>query len=194
MPEFLPRVNASRYDYADRFDWWQAAAELAQFYGKAHRLREQVIVSAMEHYLALCKENKSEPSKEFFLRCIDAWCDRDMSTISRLISLIEGREPLEFKKPIVNEMPGKGRVAGSEAKSLKEVMPKTPEEFLNGMPVAIPKPKAFRLKAGHYTKESAIEWMKQYHPADIELWEEEYFVFLGVSPGIGNIYQLRQQR
>jgi hypothetical protein len=194
MPEFKPRLGASRYDHADYFEWWDRATATAQFYGCAHRLRESVIVSLIEHYIRDCQEKGTKPTMEYFIRCVAAFGDRDMKTISRLVSMLEGREPLEFEKPkAINEMPGRQRQR--EANQTKTVgafldqVKSTP-----GAPLAIEKPQrtqavSKRLPEGWYSREMVLAWMRENHPADLDK-VDDFFEYLGVDQKYGPLWKM----
>lgn len=191
MIEFKIRPNASRLDLNERMEWYEEARVLLMALGQAHRFREPYLVSLIRHYFAVCAERKAAPDKQFFLDCITAWDDRGMQTKSRLVAMLEGREPLEFKKKApVEEMPGKHRRSeGGDLKRLSEMMNDLPADFAR-TPQGASGGSDQVGKHKFYSRDQAARWMMDNRPDDIEHWED-FFTFAGVQPGVGEIYYLQ---
>jgi len=182
MPFQLKNPSASRYDLKpDQMEYFMPILEMVRGYGKAHIIREAIIVQCIRDY------GGGDATE-----VIERFCARGMMSLDRLQSLLDGQEPLEFEKPkAMNEMPGRMRTRNDNQS-------KTAGAFLDDLrldpnaplPIAKPSEAKRRLPDGVMNKDMMESWMKNNRPHELDS-VDEFFKYLGVATGHGPLWELR---
>jgi hypothetical protein len=200
----MKRPNASKWDLSPELvQWFAEAMDIAGAYKWAHRLPEVPLVNIIEYYLADCKFANREPSKDFFLQCVDAFCDRRMITVSNLAEMLDGTKTLKYETNTNNNGRGGYRNTANEAgEERRRAAASQRSSSLYGKPLALkelefgadgiqPSRRAMNgTPSKYYNRQRALDWMLANKPDDLDHWED-YFEFAGILAGVGEAYILR---
>lgn len=175
MPFTLSRPNATKWDLGDDLKYFEQARTIASGYGKLGIFRDAVLVNLIEKY-----------GGEKVCLIMDRFCSRQMTSLDRFVSLVEGRESLEFvAAPRANETPGAGRTR--EEGSVRRL-----QDIADDI-MAKPKQKpSAPIPDGVMTKRRAISWMNE-NGYDLERWDE-LFQYYGQSTNGEECFLLLQRR
>jgi hypothetical protein len=183
--DYKARPNACKWDLGEYLPWYEDARQMAfvRFQLAPRNFPEGEIVNIIQYYLADCNFKSKPPSKEYFLKCVYHYCDRGMYTISNLAAMLDGARPLEFKKAqAVNERPFEARQPSNNASPLSSLL---------GQMKISQAPATEKSDATKFSRQQALDWLlKNKGAEELERWEE-YFEYIGIAPGKGEIYILK---
>lgn len=169
----LRRPNASWKDLPNDglVEGYNRAKELVSALG-LHRIREAYLVQAVTDF-----------GTDRLISALNRMGGLGYHSPDSLLGIITEEIASERKaQPRQNERPFEKRLPTGTS-PLSDLLSRT-------LPVPPAPEKTSRLAPNHYTRQTAIDWMASHHPTDLDLWEN-FFSFVGIQPGYGEIYILK---
>jgi hypothetical protein len=205
----LIRPNASRWDLDQSiFDWYEHAEGLLNAYGRwgrlAGKIGEPVLVNVIQYYAKNCEFTNQPADKEFFMAAVEAYCKRSMTSLDRLIAMLDKKEPLEYRANNPNNTGGsvyrnstaevreERRHAAGQIRSSSPSQTMTVADFLGVQqrPAVATAPDANGKRV--FSRQQATDWMLSKHPDELEFWED-FFQYHGQSGSGDQLYILKQR-